>query len=107
MPISQKIKDVANKAKSFVIEHKQAVFNTVMFVGLTGVSAAVVVLNRTIHQLDETAGGNDYMLMNRQDYARERIYDIERQAGMPVNSDDVRYHDYREALKEAAILDNQ
>ena len=46
MPIYQKIKDVANEAKSFVIEHKQAVFNTMMFVGLTGVSAAVIVLTK-------------------------------------------------------------
>ena len=103
MPIPQKIKDVANKAKSFVIEHKQAVFNTVMFVGLSGVAAAVAVATRENSLQNE----NDYMLMRRQDYARERIYDIERQAGMPVNSDDVRYHDYREALKEAASLDNQ
>ena len=95
MPIPQKIKDVANKAKSFVIEHKQAVFNTVMFVGLSGVAAAVAVATRENSLQNE----NDYMLMNRQDYARERIYDVERQVGMPVNSDDQRYHDYRESLK--------
>ena len=89
MPISQKIKDVANKAKSFVIEHKQTVFNTVMFVGLTGVSAAVIALTKENYLQNQ----NDYMLMNRQDYARERIYDVERQVGMPVNSDDQRYHD--------------
>ena len=103
MPISQKIKDVATKAKSFVSEHKQAIFNTVMFVGLSGVSAAVVVLTRENNLQNQ----NDYMLMNRQDYARVRIYDVERQVGMPVNSDDQRYHDYRESTKEAAILDNQ
>ena len=95
MPISQKIKDVAGKAKSFVSEHKQAIFNTVMFVGLSGVSAAVVVLTKENNLQNQ----NDYMLMNRQDYARERIYDVERQVGMPVNSDDQRYHDYRESLK--------
>ena len=95
MPISQKIKEVATKAKSFVSEHKQTIFNTVMFVGLSGVSAAVVVLTRENNLQNQ----NDYMLMNRQDYARERIYDVERQVGMPVNSDDQRYHDYRESLK--------
>ena len=103
MPISQKIKDVATKAKSFVSEHKQAICNTVMFVGLSGVSAAVVVLTRENNLQNQ----NDYMLMNRQDYARERIYDVERQVGMPVNSDDVRYHDYRESTKEAANLDTK
>ena len=95
MPIPQKIKDVAGKAKSFVIEHKQTIFNTVMFVGLAGVSAAVVVLTKE----NDLQNQNDDMLMNRQDYARERIYDVERQVGMPVNSDDQRYHDYRESLK--------
>ena len=99
MPIPQKIKDVAGKAKSFVIEHKQAVFNTVMFVGLTGVSAAVVVLTRTQDEIIDVTADNDSMLMRRQDYARGRIYDIERQVGMSVNSDDQRYHDYRESLK--------
>lgn len=89
MPISQKIKDVATKAKSFVSEHKQAIFNTVMFVGLSGVAAAVAVATRENSLQNE----NDYMLMQRQDYARGRIYDIERQAGMPVHSDDQRYHD--------------
>ena len=39
------------------------------------------------------------MLMNRQDYSRSRIYDIERQVGMPVHSDDQRYHDYLESKK--------
>lgn len=99
MPISQKIKDVATKAKSFVSEHKQAIFNTVMFVGLAGVSAAVVVLTRTQDEIIDVTADNDSMLMRRQDYARERIYDVERQVGMPVNSDDQRYHDYRESLK--------
>ena len=95
MPISQKIKDVANEAKSFVIEHKQAVFNTMMFVGLTGVSAAVIALTKE----NDLQNQNDYMLMNRQDYSRSRIYDIERQVGMPVHSDDQRYHDYLESKK--------
>lgn len=95
MPIPQKIEDVAGKAKSFVIEHKQTIFNTVMFVGLTGVSAAVIALTKE----NDLQNQNDYMLMNRQDYSRSRIYDIERQVGMPVNSDDQRYHDYRESLK--------
>ena len=95
MPIPQKIKDVAGKAKSFVIEHKQTIFNTVMFVGLTGVSAAVIALTKE----NDLQNQNDYMLMNRQVYARGRIYDVERHVGMPVNSDDQRYHDYRESLK--------
>ena len=95
MPISQKIKDVANKAKSFVIEHKQAVFNTVMFVGLSGVAAAVAVATRENSLQNE----NDHMLMNRQDYARGRIYDIERQVGMPVHEHDQRHHDHLESLK--------
>lgn len=101
MPISQKIKDVANKAKSFVLEHKQAVFNGVMLVGLSGVSAAVVYLTR----VSDIQNQNDYALIGRQDYARERIYDIERQVGMPVNSDDQRYHDYRESLKADSITE--
>ena len=103
MPISQKIKEVATKAKSFVIEHKQAVFNTVMFVGISGVAVAVTVLTRESTDHYENAR----KLVDRQDYARERIYDIERQAGMPVNSDDQRYHDYRESTKEAANLDTK
>ena len=95
MPISQKIKDVAGKAKSFVIEHKQTIFNTVMFVGLAGVSAAVVVLTKE----NDLQNQNDDMLMNRQDYARGRIYDIERHVGMPVHKHDQRYHDYLESKK--------
>lgn len=95
MPISQKIKDVANKAKSFVIEHKQAVFNTVMFVGLTGVSAAVVYLTRETKEL----GKDDVFLYERGNYSRSRIYDIERQVGMPVHEHDQRHHDYLESLK--------
>ena len=95
MPISQKIKDVATKAKSFVSEHKQAIFNTVMFVGLSGVSAAVVALTRENNLQNQ----NDEMLMNRHDYARDRIYKIERSVGMPVHEHDQRHHDYLESLK--------
>ena len=95
MPISQKIKDVATKAKSFVSEHKQAIFNTVMFVGLTGVSAAVIALTKE----NDLQNQNDQMLMNRQDYVRDRIYDVERHVGMPVHKHDQRHHDYLESLK--------
>jgi hypothetical protein len=99
MPIPQKIKDVATKAKSFVNTHKQTIFNTVMFVGLAGVSAAVVVLTRTQDEIIDVTADNDSMLMRRQDYARERIYDVERHVGMPVNSDDQRHHDYLQSLE--------
>lgn len=94
MPLTQKIKNVATNAKKFVIEHKQTVFNTVMLVGLSGVSAAVIYLTRETKEL----GKDDAFLYGRIDYGRGRIYNIERQAGMPVHKDDQRHHDYLEAL---------
>lgn len=99
MPIIDKIKEAATRTKTFVVEHKQTIFNTVMFVGLTGVSAAVVALTKENNLQNQ----NDYMLMNRQDYSRERIYDIERHVGMPVHEHDQRHHDYLESKKAESI----
>lgn len=89
MPIIQKLHTVATKAKSYVLENKQTILNTVMFLGLTGVSAAVVVLTRENKYHYENA----YHLEKRTDYIRERMYFDRVELGLPVHTDDARAHE--------------
>lgn len=87
MPITQTIKNAAIKAKNFVTEHKQTIFNSVMLVGISGVAAAVVYATRE----NNLQNKNVSQLNNNQIYFRIRTYEIEREIGMPVHRDDKRY----------------
>lgn len=99
MPIIDKIKEAAARTKTFVVEHKQAVFNGVMLVGMTGAAAALYVLHKSLDEVDQATRDSVGMLADRQDYARDRIYKIERSVGMPVHKHDQRHHDYLQSLE--------
>lgn len=85
------IKNTITKVKNYVVARKQPIFNTLILFGISATSAAVVYLLRASE-----------VSLDRDDYLRERIYKIERNAGMPIHEQDAMYHEY--LSKEAEVV---
>lgn len=91
MTINSTIRNAAGKAKTFVSEHKQVLFNVATFVAISGIGAAVIFLNR--ENLEQNGSINK--LHNNANYLRDHVYDLEQKAGIPVLPNDEAYHQRR------------